>query len=98
MTQQEKIDFTKDSEYIRLFDDDDNSEDISLLEPHEDFIFNKNQNITQHFIDECSKELKKIFPRVKIEHVGSTSIPGLGGKGIIDIAIKIIGKVCKEIK
>ena len=34
-------------------------------------------------------KLKKIFPRVKIEHVGSTSIPGLGGKGIIDIAIKI---------
>jgi GrpB-like predicted nucleotidyltransferase (UPF0157 family) len=32
--------------------------------------------------------LKKIFPRAEIEHVGSTSIPGLGGKGIIDIAIK----------
>ena len=28
MTQQEKIDFTKDSEYIRLFDDDDNSEEF----------------------------------------------------------------------
>jgi len=25
---------------------------------------------------------------VKIEHVGSTAIPGLGGKGIIDIAIR----------
>ena len=28
MTQQEETDFTKDSEYIRLFDDDDNSEEF----------------------------------------------------------------------
>ncbi len=33
--------------------------------------------------------LRKIFPRAKIEHVGSSSIKGLGGKGIIDIAISI---------
>lgn len=32
--------------------------------------------------------LRKFFPNMEIEHVGSTSIPGLGGKGIIDIAIK----------
>lgn len=32
--------------------------------------------------------LKRILsPSIKIEHVGSTSVPGLGGKGIIDIAI-----------
>lgn len=35
------------------------------------------------------RKLRKIFPRVIIEHVGSTSIPKLGGKGIIDIAIRI---------
>lgn len=33
-------------------------------------------------------KLSKILPEdVKIEHVGSTSVPGLGGKGIIDIAV-----------
>lgn len=32
--------------------------------------------IVQHFL----------FP-ASIEHVGSTAVPGLGGKGIIDIAI-----------
>lgn len=33
--------------------------------------------------------LKSLFPKYKIEHVGSTSVPGLGGKGIIDIAIVV---------
>lgn len=33
--------------------------------------------------------IKKVLPDgALIEHVGSTSVPGLGGKGIIDIAIK----------
>jgi GrpB-like predicted nucleotidyltransferase (UPF0157 family) len=32
-------------------------------------------------------ELLKILPDAKIEHIGSTSIPNLGGKGIIDIII-----------
>lgn len=39
------------------------------------------------------KEKKRISSSLKmafaIEHVGSTSIPGLGGKGIIDIAISV---------
>lgn len=52
------------------------------------YSFNKySEKYKQVFNKEKSK-LKKIFPRAKIEHVGSTSIPGLGGKGIIDIAIK----------
>lgn len=39
------------------------------------------------FIKEKNR-LKKFLGRtVLIEHVGSTAIPGLGGKGIIDIAI-----------
>jgi len=33
--------------------------------------------------------LKIILPNIKIEHVGSTSVPNLGGKGIIDIAISV---------
>lgn len=33
--------------------------------------------------------LAAVLPRgTKIEHVGSTTVPGLGGKGIIDIAIR----------
>lgn len=34
-------------------------------------------------------ELLKILPESYIEHIGSTSIPGLGGKGIIDILIGV---------
>jgi GrpB-like predicted nucleotidyltransferase (UPF0157 family) len=34
-------------------------------------------------------KLTKAFPKGTIvEHIGSTAVPGLGGKGIIDIAIK----------
>jgi GrpB-like predicted nucleotidyltransferase (UPF0157 family) len=32
-------------------------------------------------------KLKKIFPKSEIEHIGSTSIKGLGGKGIIDMQV-----------
>ena len=36
------------------------------------------------------KVLRKLFGEaVKIEHMGSTSVPGLGGKGFIDIAIGV---------
>ncbi|MBM3230645.1 GrpB family protein [Candidatus Pacearchaeota archaeon] len=35
------------------------------------------------------KALQKSMPHIPIEHVGSTSVPGLGGKGIIDIAMRI---------
>ena len=39
------------------------------------------------------KEKKRIMAHIKqpmvIEHVGSTAVPGLGGKGIIDIAIAV---------
>lgn len=44
-------------------------------------------NYEQLFSREKSK-IQRILPLIKIEHIGSTSIPGLGGKGIIDIAIK----------
>ncbi len=49
--------------------------------------------------DKISKKIKNI----EIHHVGSTSIPGLGGKGIIDIMIGIkswkeLGNVVKGLK
>jgi len=34
-------------------------------------------------------KLMKILPGAKIEHIGSTSVKGLGGKGIVDIMISI---------
>lgn len=34
-------------------------------------------------------KLKKILPFAKIEHVGSSAVRGLGGKGIIDILISV---------
>jgi len=33
--------------------------------------------------------LGKLLPNAHIEHVGSTAVPGLGGKGIIDIAVGV---------
>jgi len=35
------------------------------------------------------RELRKSFPKTEIEHIGSTAILGLGGKGIIDILIGV---------
>lgn len=43
-------------------------------------------------------KLKKILPKAKIEHIGSTSIPNLGGKGIIDILIGVSKKDIKKSK
>lgn len=42
--------------------------------------------------------LKKISPSVKIEHIGSTSVPGLGGKGIVDVLIGANKKDMPKIK
>lgn len=50
------------------------------------------------FKKEKSK-LVKAIPSLEIEHVGSTSVPGLGGKEIIDIAIKTpINKVKQVVR
>lgn len=39
--------------------------------------------------EEARGVLQNLIPEAEIHHVGSTSIPGLGGKGIIDILIAI---------
>ncbi len=45
------------------------------------------------FLHLFQKEKERIAPSLvnalAIEHVGNTTIPGLGGKGIIDIAISL---------
>lgn len=60
----------------------------------------------QKFVEIFKKEKDKIFKCIKnveIHHIGSTSVPGLGGKGIIDILIGIknwreIEDVIKKLK
>ena len=51
------------------------------------YSFNKYSEKYKQLFNKEKAELKKIFPRAKIEHVGSSSIESLGGKGIIDVAI-----------
>lgn len=50
--------------------------------------FRKYDPIFPILFEKERKKLTKILgEEIKIEHVGSTSVPGLGGKGIIDISI-----------
>ncbi len=44
------------------------------------------------------KRLLKIVPNAKIEHIGSTAIQGLGGKGIVDILIGVDKKRMVSLK
>ena len=53
------------------------------------YFFNKDSEKYKQLFNKEKSKLKKVFPRAEIEHVGSSSIKGLGGKGIIDIAISI---------
>jgi len=47
-------------------------------------------------LKKLTKFLKKYNP--KIDHVGSTAVPGLGGKGVIDIIIKIKKSQLQQVK
>jgi len=61
------------------------------------YVFKKyNDNYPKLFLKE-KERLKRILPSSsKIEHIGSTAVPGLGGKGIIDIMVGFKSK--KEMK
>lgn len=50
------------------------------------------------FSSEKKKIIKILGSTVNIEHVGSTAIPFLGGKGIIDIAIGVSKLKLREVK
>ncbi len=56
-----------------------------------------NPNYPLWFKEE-KNNLIKLIPYAKIEHVGSTSIVGLGGKSLIDIAILVPPEKIKESK
>ena len=57
-----------------------------------------NEKYPMLFKKEKSK-LKKIFPKnAVIEHIGSTAIPNLGGKGVIDLYVTVKNKEIKNTK
>ncbi len=63
------------------------------------YVFRKyNQEYIFFFTSEKKKIMKAIDSVVKIEHIGSTSIPNLGGKGIIDIAVGVLKSKFTEAK
>ncbi len=51
------------------------------------YTFKPHNKVFKNFFQEERNRISSRIEGVVIEHVGSTSIPGLGGKGIIDIAI-----------
>lgn len=61
------------------------------------YVFKKYHPSYQKLFSKEKSKLLKVFPKnIQIEHVGSTSVPGLGGKGIIDIMIRAPKKYTKK--
>lgn len=60
------------------------------------YSFNNYSEKYKEFFKKEKIKLQKIFPKAKIEHVGSSAVKGLGGKGIIDIAISVPKKEIKN--
>lgn len=57
------------------------------------YVFKPYDPIFPKFFSKEKNRLKKFLGSgILIDHIGSTSIPGMGGKGIIDIAIAVISK------
>ena len=60
----------------------------------EKYVFREaNGDYASYFLKEKELLLSKFGDSVHIEHVGSTSVPGLGGKGIVDIIIGVEGEL-----
>src|SRR3989338_118462 len=54
------------------------------------YVFRKyNPKFRNYFISEQKKISKTLGSSAKIEHIGSTAIPDLGGKGILDIVVGV---------
>ena len=63
------------------------------------YIFQPYSKRFQQLFKREKEKLKKLLPpNTKIEHIGSTAVPNLGGKGIIDIIISYKNKEIKKIK
>ncbi|MBU1246001.1 MAG: GrpB family protein [Nanoarchaeota archaeon] len=65
----------------------------------EKYVFKKYSSEFPKLFTREKTKLKKFLPKnAKIKHIGSTAIPGLGGKGIIDIFISVNKKDIKKTK
>ena len=54
------------------------------------YVFRKYENEYPRLFKKEKRTLQKVCgPKATIEHVGSTAVKGLGGKGIIDIAVGV---------
>ncbi len=63
------------------------------------YSFNKYSDRYRRFFHTEKNRLRKIFLKADIEHVGSSAVIGLGGKGIIDIAVSVPKKdILKSIR
>ncbi|MDD5192344.1 MAG: GrpB family protein [Candidatus Nanoarchaeia archaeon] len=60
--------------------------------------FDKYDKKYPYLFEKEKYKLKNLLASSKIEHIGSTAIPSLGGKGIIDILISVPKKELKKVK
>jgi GrpB-like predicted nucleotidyltransferase (UPF0157 family) len=62
------------------------------------YVFKPYHPIFTELFEKEKKRLREFLSEdVVIEHFGSTAVPGLGGKGIIDIAVPVDYQVMQEI-
>jgi GrpB-like predicted nucleotidyltransferase (UPF0157 family) len=55
------------------------------------YVFRKYKPVYKKYFTKEKLNLKKALgTKVVIAHIGSTAVPGLGGKGIVDIAVGIV--------
>ncbi len=59
---------------------------------------NYNAEYQVFFFSEKNEIAKALGLTAKIEHIGSTAVPGLGGKGIVDIVVGVSQKRLPEAK
>ncbi|MFH1840090.1 MAG: GrpB family protein [Nanoarchaeota archaeon] len=65
----------------------------------EKYVFKKYSSRFPKLFTREKTKLKKFLPKnAKIKHIGSTAVPGLGGKGIIDVFISVNKKEIKKTK
>jgi GrpB-like predicted nucleotidyltransferase (UPF0157 family) len=61
-----------------------------LMELKDKYIFRPyNPNFPKLFNAEKERLQKTLDGEAEIEHIGSTAVPGLGGKGVIDISVAV---------
>lgn len=59
------------------------------MENKNKYSFNKSSKKYKTFFNNEKNKIEKILPKASIQHVGSSSVEGLCGKGIIDIAVSV---------